>query len=68
MGEPSLNHWYVSVVWLETVTEKVTSMPNNGAFTLEGWTVMTGGGPMATQVLARNKQNSIRQIAVFKSL
>jgi hypothetical protein len=55
------------VVWLETVTEKLT-MPNNGAFTLEGWTVMTGGGPLAAQFLAINKQNSIRQIDAFKSL
>jgi hypothetical protein len=43
-------------------------MPNNGAFTLEGWTVMTGGGPMAIQVLARNKQKNTKQIDVFKSL
>src|SRR5438105_4332166 len=52
------------VVPLEAVTEKVTEA-KFGTLWLEGWTVITAGGPWARQRPATRKPKKSRQRAVF---
>lgn len=47
---------------LEAVTEKL-AVPWNRTVTLEGWTVMTGGGPRAAHGLGRIRPINNNQIA-----
>ena len=64
MFTPFFIHWYVSVVPLKAITEKV-AVPDNGTVMLAGWTMITGGVPLAKQVLKISRLMKTKQIAAF---